>query len=163
MRTAVLLWCILAATVICVAPPHGRKVLPDDHPMHTANHSLALPIPHVSEIKPRYLNKYLRPKRTAPKRFWAIVLYTRWCHVCDQFVDPITELASHYSEAKDRVAWGKMDVTEDLGPAHKFGVDDFPTLALFDNEEIKISSKFAGERTVEAIKAWIETETSVRL
>jgi thioredoxin-like negative regulator of GroEL len=146
---------VLVVTVAAEKLPSGHVKYTEEQMLEPANHTLAFPIPRVSEIHARYLHQYLVPrKRTSRKRHWFIAFYTRWCHRCDEFVEPLTAAAEKF-DGHD-IKFGKVDVTQEPAAAHKYGVDAFPALVMFHRESQKVESTFEGERTVDAVAKWVE-------
>lgn len=159
MRT---LWLIafVVAAVHSAQPPHGRNRLADDHPQKQHDHLLGKRIAHVHDVQPTFLGHYLRPKRS-PHRNWVVVFYTSWCNVCDELVDPLGAAAGAFDEQKTTLSFAKIDVTEDQGVAHKYGIDAYPAVVLFPKSDDEKHVVYEGAREAEGLLKWIFAETGL--
>lgn len=57
-----------------------------------------------------------------------------------------------------RVNIAKIDATQNRNMAQKFQIKGFPTLFFFATDDKKAPAQYQGERTVEAMSSWLQTQ-----
>ncbi|CAB4032744.1 thioredoxin domain-containing 5-like [Paramuricea clavata] len=78
--------------------------------------------------------------------------YAPWCIHCKRFEPTWKAIAKHYEDNPD-ITIGKVDCTIETSKCRKWGVDKFPTLAMFqDGHQV---DTYKGSRDIEAVKTYI--------
>ncbi|VFQ62616.1 unnamed protein product [Cuscuta campestris] len=94
----------------------------------------------------------------AKNKYVMVEFYAPWCGHC-QALTP--EYAAAATELKgEEVALAKVDATEEAELAQKYEVQGFPTVYLFVDG---VHKPYNGQRTKEAIVAWIKKKTGSAL
>jgi len=94
---------------------------------------------------------------TDSKKHVVVEFYAPWCGDCKKFAPIYDEVAEHY-KGDDSVLLAKLDAEAHAVFAKMYKVSSFPTVKLFAKKDKK-GLEFTGDRTVEALKSFVEKET----
>ena len=83
---------------------------------------------------------------------WIVEFYAPWCGHCKHLA-PIYDAAADKVEAKGLMKMGKIDATEEVSLAKRYGVKGYPTLKYLRDGELH---KYTGERTVDGFVEFAE-------
>jgi thiol-disulfide isomerase/thioredoxin len=171
MRTFLLCSVVLMVVALAAAPPLGKRSRPEIKELRSKQqHTLHEEIDGVLDLPALHFNHYLHPRRTNKRgRYWLVVFYASWCHVCDELIEPLTQLANALHNDQEMyhhrkvLSIGKHDVTADEGVAHKYKVDAYPTVLFYDIADIDRVTRFEGKITYEALAAFIYEHTDHKI
>ena len=138
-------------------------------------------IKFVHDLTADYFDRYLKQNRFSKgrDRYWLVLFYSSWCTTCDEYTEPLREVADilhEREEGEERVvlrqktlkrgqmAIAKHDVTKDEAVATKYGVIGYPTLVLFDRDDEGKRTVYSGPRETDAILDFVNANMkTVRL
>merc|ERR1711912_24561 len=86
-----------------------------------------------------------------------VEFYAPWCGECKQFAPDYEKLAAEFQDEED-IVFARMDGEAQAVFAKMYKVESFPTIKLFAKKDKK-GLEFTGDRTVDALKSFIEKET----
>jgi len=89
----------------------------------------------------------------------AIEFYAHFCTYCKLMNDDWDKLAENYmGNATNRsdIAIAKIDGSSERSISTRYGIPSYPTILFFKKGDIFPSDRYAGPRTFEAFKNWVE-------
>jgi protein disulfide-isomerase A6 len=90
------------------------------------------------------------------KDIWIVEFYAPWCGHCKALEPEYNQAALNL---KGTVKVGKVDATVETGLGHRFGVQGYPTIKVFDygldNKKDSKAIPYNGERTAAAITGFM--------
>lgn len=138
--------------------------------------SLNKPMPFVVDLKAEFFDRYVKPHhwKQERSRYWVVLFYASWCLTCEEFVEPLRELAIRINDQprvdgdklnalRRKISIGKHDVTYGEVIADKYNVEGYPTLLLFDRDNDAKVTKFEGVPTVENLIDFVNRNTNLRV
>jgi len=175
-----LLLCALVSCVLAARPPLGTKSLSEQmRLMEKRANRLHKPIDGVVDLKADFFDRYIHPKQHRNKsRYWLVFFYSSWCITCDEFLEPLTQLAQKLHERlpnedqirikqrdtpRGQLSIGKHDATTTEVITMKYDVEGFPTLLLFDRDDANKRVRYEGEHTFDGLLDFIREHTDVRI
>ena len=166
---ALLLVAFLSSMIVqAAAPPKGLR-----HPLevkkHRAaqTHTLTEPIEGVIDIPAKYFKNFMHPLGDMVRgRYFIVLFYSSWCTSCQELVAPMTKLGAALHKDTEQhkhrkyLSFAKQDVTADEGVAHKYGVEGYPTVVFFDQEDVERVVRFEGEITYANVVTFLKQQTN---
>lgn len=81
--------------------------------------------------------------------------YTKWCRFCQLLSPEYDKLADMINNTRKDVIIGRLEADSNYITASKYGINQFPILALFMPGSKRISNIYQGMRRSESIAEWI--------
>lgn len=177
----------VAALFLCfslafaAAPPHGSRSASESKALHEdRRNTLHKAMPNVVDLKIEFFDKYIKPHHWKENRarFWLVLFYSSWCLTCQDYEEPLRQVAAKVHERwehehtivykqkelpRGQLSIGKHDTTYGEVVALKYGVEGYPTLLLFDRDDGKKTTTFEGLPTTENILKFIRENTDVKI
>jgi len=83
-----------------------------------------------------------------------VFFYAPWCEHCKELKPEFEKAARIAKKTDDSIIFAKVDATKEIELAKKYGVDGYPSLRFFkENEKLPVNGEQAG-RTAEELAAW---------
>lgn len=180
MNVAILL-AVLIVLVAAAPPPHGSRSISESKALHQdRKNTLHRPMRNVVDLKIEFFDKYIKPHhwKETRSRYWLVLFYANWCLTCQDYEDPLRDVAAKVHERwaheheivykqtglpRGQISIGKHDTTFGEVVAMKYGVEGYPTLLLFDRDDDKKWTMFEGSPSTENILAFIRQNTDVQI
>lgn len=180
-KACIIYACVVVAAVLAAVPPRGTRSSSESKSLHESRqNTLHRKMPNVVDLKADFFDKYVKPHhwKENRSRYWLVLFYSSWCLTCEDFSQPLRDLAEKVHERRDnehtvvykslelprgQLSIGKHDVTFGEVIAEKYGVEGYPTVLLFDRDDDKKITKFEGIPSTDALLQFVRTNTDVKL
>lgn len=91
------------------------------------------------------------------QNMWVVTFYADWCPYALAFEHEIMVTSRNMMTAGYDIKFGAVNVAENLGLVHHYGVDRSPTIEIFSKDKQR-PSRYGGTRTHEAMDEYFQTE-----
>jgi protein disulfide-isomerase A6 len=91
-----------------------------------------------------------------------VEFYAPWCGHCQSLAPQYEKLARSYRKSKDKVVIAKVDADQwrDLGM--RWGVSGYPTIKLFQSQDVTKPLTYTGYRNAAALSEYLEKEVGLK-
>ena len=89
------------------------------------------------------------------KKYVIVKFYTKWCNFCRMLSPEYDKLVDKFNSSRKDIIIGRLEAGSNDIISNKYGINQFPIVALFKPGSKKIFSVFQGIRQSEHLADWI--------
>ena len=89
------------------------------------------------------------------KKYVIVKFYTKWCHFCRMLSPEYDKLVDKFNSSRKDIIIGRLEAGANDIISNKYGINQFPIVALFKPGSKKIFSVFQGIRQSDHMADWI--------
>lgn len=89
------------------------------------------------------------------KKYVIVKFYTKWCNFCRMLSPEYDKLVDKFNSSRKDIIIGRLEAGSNDIISNKYGINQFPIVALFKPGSKKIFSVFQGIRESEHMAEWI--------